>query len=124
MDLGIEPHIPVWDKSNETRGKFTKADFTYDTDRDLYIRPGGKHLTRTGGIDQGRIPPSRASARDCTRRALKPRRTSAPTRKLSRDIDEDVRDHVRALAKTEAIIAVTPRTPEGRNGVRPYRSPL
>ena len=103
MERGIEPHIPVWDKSNETKGKYTKADFTYDQDRDLYICPGDKHLTCTGRVDQGRILPYRASARDCTRCALKPRCTSAPARKVSRDIDEDVRDRVRALAKTEAF---------------------
>jgi hypothetical protein len=100
---GIEPHIPVWDKSGETKGKFTKADFTYDKERDLYICPGGKNLTCTGKIDQGRILPYRASSKDCRSCALKPRCTSAPARKVSRDIDEDVRDHVRALAKTEAF---------------------
>jgi hypothetical protein len=34
---------------------------------------------------------------------LKPRCTTANARKVSRDIDEDVRDHVRALANTEAF---------------------
>lgn len=99
----LRAHIPVWDKSGETKGKYTKADFTYDKDRDLYICPGDKRLTCTGRVDQGRILPYRASARDCKRCALKPRCTSAPARKVSRDIDEDVRDHVRALAKTEAF---------------------
>ncbi len=102
-DRGIEPHIPVSDKSSETKGKFTKADFTYDEERDFYICPGGKRLTCTGTLDQGRILPYRASARDCTACPLKPRCTSAPARKVSRDIDERVRDHVRALANTEAF---------------------
>jgi len=102
-DRGIEPHIPVWDKSGEVKGKFTKADFTYDEERDLYICPGGKHLTCTGTVDQGRILPYRASPRDCASCALKPRCTSAVARKVSRDIDEPVRDHVRALANTEAF---------------------
>ena len=103
MDRGIEPHIPVWDKSNETKGKFTRADFTYDKERDLYICPGGKHLTCSGRVDQGRILPYRASPRACRSCALKPRCTSAPARKVSRDIDEEVRDHVRALASTRAF---------------------
>lgn len=103
MDLGIEPHVPVWDKSGETKGKYTKADFTYDKGRDLYTCPGGKILTTTGKIDQGRILPYRASTKDCASCALKPRCTSAPARKVSRDIDEDVRDHVRALADTPAF---------------------
>jgi transposase len=103
MDRGIEPHIPVWDKSNETKGKFTRADFAYDKDRDIYICPGGKHLTSTGKVDQGRILAYRAKTRDCRTCILKPRCTSAPSRKVSRDIDEDVRDRVRALANTEAF---------------------
>ncbi len=103
MDRGIEPHVPVWDKSGEAKGRFTRADFTYDRERDLYICPGGKHLTCTGKIDQGRILPYRASTKDCRNCALKPRCTHAPARKVSRDIDEDVRDHVRGLAHTPAF---------------------
>nr|NIS39624.1 IS5/IS1182 family transposase [Desulfuromonadales bacterium] len=40
----IDPHIPVWDKSERDDGTFMRADFTYDKDRDLYICPGGKEL--------------------------------------------------------------------------------
>ncbi len=103
IERGIEPHIPVWDKSNQTQGRFTKADFTYDQERNLYICPGGKLLTCSGRVDQGRILPYRARVRDCASCALKPRCTRAPARKVSRDIDEPIRDRVRALAKTEAF---------------------
>ena len=103
MDQGIEPHIPVWDKSQEAQGKFAKADFTYDPERDLYICPGGKHLTTTGKVDQGRILPYRARNTDCSACVLKPQCTAASSRKVSRDIDEDVRDQVRALGKTAAF---------------------
>jgi len=34
---------------------------------------------------------------------LKPKCTTAPTRKVTRDVNEDVRDRVRALANTEAF---------------------
>jgi IS5 family transposase len=40
---------------------------------------------------------------DCARCGLKPRCTTAPARKVSRDIDEDIREHVRSLANTEAF---------------------
>ena len=34
----IDPHIPIWDQSEvAAEGKFTRADFTYDKARDLYI---------------------------------------------------------------------------------------
>jgi Transposase DDE domain len=95
--------VPVWDKSARIDGKFSKADFTFDRERNVYICPGGKELTHSGVIDQGRILPYRASRRDCTRCDLKPRCTTAATRKVSRDIDEDVRDYVRSLEGTDAF---------------------
>jgi hypothetical protein len=103
MDRTITPHVPVWDKSARPDGKFSRADFVFDRERNVYVCPAGKLLTHTGLIDQGRILPYRASAYDCARCALKPRCTTANARKVSRDIDEDVRDHVRALANTEAF---------------------
>ena len=56
-----------------------------------------------GNIDQGRISSYRASKNDCSICKLKPKCTTAIARKVSRDIDEDVRDQVRALANTEAF---------------------
>ena len=103
MDRAITPHVPVWDKSARPDGKFSRADFVFDRERNVYICPAGKLLTHTGFIDQGRILPYRASAYDCAKCALKPRCTTANARKVSRDIDEDVRDQVRALADTEAF---------------------
>ena len=45
----------------------------------------------------------RASKNDCSACSLKPKCTTAVVRKVTRDLDEDVRDHVRALANTEAF---------------------
>jgi transposase len=103
MDRKINPHVPVWDKSSRGDGKFSRADFVFDRERNVYVCPAGKLLTNNGLIDQGRILPYRASMYDCARCALKLRCTTAKARKVSRDIDEDVRDHVRALANTEAF---------------------
>jgi transposase len=103
VDRKIEPHVPVWDKSKQTGGRFTKEDFVFDKTRNVYICPAGKRLTHSGRIDQGRILPYRASKTDCAICALKPKCTTAVARKVSRDIDEDVRDQVRALANTEAF---------------------
>ena len=102
-DRGIAPHVPVWDKSKQTGGRFTKEDFVFDRDRNVYICPAGAALTHSGIVDQGRILPYRASKNDCSICALKPQCTTAVARKVSRDIDEDVRDQVRALANTEAF---------------------
>ena len=41
---GIAPHIPVIDKSGRKDGTFERADFTFDTENNLYIYPGGNEL--------------------------------------------------------------------------------
>ena len=102
-DRGITPHVPVWDKSARPDGKFSRANFAFDKERNVYVCPAGAELTHSGVVDQGRILPYRASTNDCSICKLKPRCTTAVARKVSRDIDEDVRDHVRALANTEAF---------------------
>jgi transposase len=38
-DRGIEPHIPVFDKSERRDGTFERTDFTYDHRRDAYTCP-------------------------------------------------------------------------------------
>src|SRR5438045_2918622 len=43
---GIEPHIPVFDKSQHTDGTFSREDFAYDHTRDCYICPAGKELRK------------------------------------------------------------------------------
>ena len=45
-ERNIEPHIPVIDKSERTDGTFSRADFTYDQDADVYVCPAGKHLRK------------------------------------------------------------------------------
>jgi len=103
VDRKITPHIPVWDKSARSDGIFSRADFVFDQERDIYICPGGAELTSTGNIDQGHTVYYRASKNDCSVCKLKPKCTTAAARKVTRDINEDVRDRVRALANTEAF---------------------
>ena len=100
MDRGIEPHVPVWDKSRQPDGKFSRADFNFDKQRNVYICPNGAELTSTGNIDQGRIVYYRASTKDCSVCPLKQKCTTAINRKITRDIDQEVRDHVQSLANT------------------------
>jgi hypothetical protein len=69
----------------------------------VYICPGGAELTSTGNIDQGHIVYYRASKDDCSICSLKPKCTTAVARKVTRDVNEDVRVRVRALANTEAF---------------------
>src|SRR5213078_4235426 len=46
----IAPHIPVIDMSTRKDGTFSRADFTFDKDRNVYICPMGKRLKTTGRI--------------------------------------------------------------------------
>jgi transposase len=103
IDRSITPHIPVWDKSARSDGTFSRADFVFDTERNIYICPGGAELTSTGNIDQGRIVYYRANKNDCSTCSLKPKCTTAIVRKVTRHLDEEVRERVRALADTEAF---------------------
>ena len=41
-ERGIEPHVPVFDKSERKDGTFERTNFTYDHKRDPYTCPGGK----------------------------------------------------------------------------------
>jgi transposase len=103
VDRKIAPHVPVWDKSVRTDGTFSRSDFIFDRERNVYVCPAGKLLTHSGLIDQGHLLPYRASRSDCSRCNLKARCTPSTSRKVTRDVDEDVRDRVRALANTAAF---------------------
>ena len=73
-EQGIEPHVTVFDKSARQDGTFSRDDFTYDHDGDVYYCPGGKMLTTTGSrINDGSTLRYRASKYDCEACRLKPR---------------------------------------------------
>src|SRR5246500_5262386 len=103
VDRQIAPHIPVWDKSARSDGTFSRADFVFDPERNIYVCPGGAKLTSTGNIDQGHIVYYRASKNDCSTCCLKPKCTTAIVRKITRDLNEQVRDQIRTLANTDAF---------------------
>ncbi len=101
---GIEPHIPVFDKSARTDDTFSRSDFLYDQNADLYRCPGGKTLATNGTVvNDGTTLMYRASKYDCDGCALKQRCCpNTPARKVPRSIHEGARDMARDIAKTEA----------------------
>jgi transposase len=102
-ERGIEPHIPVFDKSNRQDGTFSRDDFTYDHQGDVYFCPGGKMLTCKGTIVNDNQLMYRASKYDCDACALKRRCCpKEPARKIPRSIHEGARDMARDIAKTDA----------------------
>ena len=105
-ERGIEPHIPVFDKSARTDGSLSRADFTYDHSGDAYTCPAGKLLaTRGTVVNDDTTLMYRASTFDCGSCALKPRCCpNTPARKVPRSIYEGARDMARESAETDAYI--------------------
>jgi hypothetical protein len=77
MQRGIEPHIPVLDRSAQTNGVFTRNDFTFDRANNAFICPGGKDLRLTLERNNG-VLIYRARSRDCAHCPLKLQCTTAP----------------------------------------------
>src|SRR3974390_3105976 len=101
----IAPHIPVVDKSKREDGMFSREDFTFDKERNVYICPAGKVLTTTGKVTtDGETLYYRARTRDARSCPLKSQCCpKEPLRRIPRSIYEEARDVARALAKTEAF---------------------
>jgi hypothetical protein len=99
---GIEPHVTVFDKSARKDGTFSREDFTYDHERDVYVCPGGEMLTTTGTLVNDEATMFyRALQSDCAGCALKPRCCpNTPARKVPRSIHEGARDMAREIAKS------------------------
>jgi transposase len=102
MERGIEPHIPVLGRPGQTNGVFTRNEFTFVRDRNVFICPGGKDLRLAHERDNGMLI-YRARSPDCAGCALKSQCTKAPSRMLSVNAHEEVRQHVASLARTEAF---------------------
>src|SRR3954449_158990 len=101
IGAGIKPHIPVWDMSQRDDGTLSRADFTFDQERNVYVCPAGKLLTTTGTVHDGRTILYRTSLRNCSSCPIKPKCCpNTSQRKIPRDLNENARDHARALMGT------------------------
>ena len=112
-DRGIEPHIPVFDKSARQDGLFERSDFQYDADGDRYICPAGKDLVRyrVAGRRARAKPPKdgrykyRSRKSDCDICPLKPNCCPGlPQRRVQRSIHEDARDVARQITASDAYL--------------------
>ena len=126
-EQGIEPHIPVFDKSERKDGTFSRSNFTYDYKRDLYICPAGKELLHYQrqfarprlGVDADGLMRYRATKHDCGACALKPRCCpNRPARKILRSIHEGARDMARHR-QDRGLRGLKAATKEGRDAIRP-----
>src|SRR6478672_4471318 len=110
-ERGIEPHVKLIDKAERTDGTFSRSDFVFDPESNLYVCPGGKELRKYHrAFAKPRDGPTKdgtmiyfARKQDCEACALKPKCCpNVPARKIARSVHEAARDRARAIAKTEA----------------------
>ncbi|ALM86952.1 IS1182 family transposase [Bordetella sp. N] len=109
QDKGIEPHVPVWDKTQRKDDSLSSSDFEWDGGANEYRCPEGHalrserrifkiertHVTKAGTVIY------RASNTDCGKCAMKPRCCpNTPMRKIARSIHEDARDVARRIGAT------------------------
>jgi transposase len=101
VDAGITPYIPVWDKTTRGDGTFSRADFAFDKERNIYTCPAGKTLTTTGHVSSDHAFRYLASIRDCKACPLKAKCCpNMPHRRIMHDVNEDARDVARSLVGT------------------------
>jgi hypothetical protein len=110
---GIEPHVKLMDKSDRKDRTFSRSDFAYDPEGNLYVCPGGKELKKYhrafskphDGLTKDGTLLYFARKHDCDACALKQKCCpNTPARKIARSIHEAARDKARAIAKTEAYV--------------------
>lgn len=112
-ERGIEPHVKVFDRSERTDGTFSRSDFVFDDEHDLYVCPGGRELRRyrrafsipRASVRKDGTIRYRASKFDCEACALKAKCCPNDVgRKIERSIHEAARDRARAIAQTPAYV--------------------
>ncbi len=104
-ERAIEPHIPVFDKSGRKDGTFSRDDFGYNHEADVYVCPAGKTMTTTGTLTDGAALLYRARKHDCDACDLKPRCCpKTPARIVPRSILEAACDRARDIVKTDAFL--------------------
>jgi transposase len=110
-DKAIEPHVPVWDKTQRKDETLSSSDFQWDEQAGEYRCPQGHalrsqwrafknlrtHLTKADTIIY------RSSQSDCASCPMKARCCpNTPIRKIARSIHESAREVARTIAKTAA----------------------
>lgn len=102
-EQGIEPHIPVWEKSIRDDGTFSRTDFRFDEESNSYECPGGKRLTSTGRTTTEATVLFRTRKQDCLGCEFKQRCCpNTPHRQIARSVYEGARDVARTVCTTPA----------------------
>ena len=108
-EKAIEPHVPVWDKTERKDGTLGRDEFQWNEVADEYRCPAGKPLRRewrSFKLQRTHVTKAatiiyRSRARDCKACPLKPQCCPNTTfRKIARSIHERARDVARQIAST------------------------
>ena len=109
-EANIEPHVPIWDRTQRNDGTLSSSDFQWNESADEYRCPQGNALRkqwrafrnpRTHNTQENTVL-YRSSQSDCTNCPLKARCCpNTPTRKIARSVHESARDVAREIAKTD-----------------------
>ncbi len=109
-EKGIDPHVPVFDKTQRKDGTFSASDFKWDNKADEYRCPENKTLKHHRrnlkgpgeGITKDNTVIYRARAMDCKHCPLKQQCCpNTPNRKIKRSIHEDAREVTRAITQSQ-----------------------
>jgi hypothetical protein len=109
--VAFEPHVKLMDKSERTDGTFSRSEFVYDPEANVYVCPSGNELKKhhrnfskpRNGLTKSGTLLYFARKHDCDTCALKSQCCpKIPARKIARSVHEAARDKARAIAKTEA----------------------
>jgi transposase len=108
-EKGIDPHVPVWDKSERTDGSFSCSEFRWDAEANTYTCPAGKQLRCDRrnftqphhNITQADTVIYRSSKFDCESCPLTSKcGPNTPQRRIARRIHEGARALARRIAQT------------------------
>jgi transposase len=108
-DKGIEPHVPVWDKTQREDDSLSISEFVWNEAADKYLCPEGHELRREWrAFKIARIHVTKADTviyrsrkADCAACPMKARCCpNTPIRKIARSIHEGARDVARRIGTT------------------------
>lgn len=97
----IAPHVPVLDRQHQTDGKYDLSHFSYDAARDSFTCLEGHEMPFRKVDAARRIKQYSADAGTCGACPIRKACTTAPTRSVSRHMDENARQIARDLSRTE-----------------------
>ena len=106
-------------------GTFSSNDFMFDRERNVYICPANKLLRTTGNAGADHKVHYRASRRDCRACPLKPKCSpNTPSRRITRDVHEDARDHRPQLRGNAGVRTIARRAQESRDAICAPQNPF